>query len=467
MKYFTALVEIVIISFLTISYSLAQPTKVSEVLNGKPVEIIRNSGLAKVSAGKWIQGDTIIPSPRYYAGSVMYTRNDTAWLYVFGGDTSGYGDAVKTCSRYNLNTNTWELISELPAQARLNGTARLGDKLYSFGGFNSKENVPVAAIYEYDVNTDTWTQLQDIPEALYYLKGIGFQDSILYFLGGVSYPPAIRREVRYTDILLPPIAYNLADSLPSGLADGGTTLAFDTIYYIGGYINETNTTAVTLKGTIDSLDRSKITWTDTTNYPGGQIARINAHEWGPGKIIIGGGSSSAFNSTSKAYLYDALKATYIAIDTIPMPITAYQSGTAYITIADKEIRKYAIAGGITTGPALTGETWIYSDTITVTGIDFNEIKPEEFLLFQNYPNPFNPTTNIEFRIAISGFVSLKVYDILGREIATLVNEEKPAGIYEVEFNIENLQAKSLPGGVYFYQLKTGELTQTKKMLMIK
>ncbi|HSP88659.1 MAG TPA: T9SS type A sorting domain-containing protein, partial [Ignavibacteriaceae bacterium] len=85
-----------------------------------------------------------------------------------------------------------------------------------------------------------------------------------------------------------------------------------------------------------------------------------------------------------------------------------------------------------------------------------------YSLSQNFPNPFNPTTNIEFHIPGSGFVSLKVYDVLGREIATLVNEEKPAGSYEVEFN-----ATSLSSGIYFYELKAGNFIQTRKMILIK
>jgi hypothetical protein len=469
MKYLNTFIKIILISFLMNNFLSAQilPTKVSEVLNGKPVEIIYNNKLEKVTAGKWTQGDTIIPSPRYYAGSVTYTRNDTAWLYVFGGDTTGYGDAVKTCSRYNINTNTWELIAELPAPARLNSTARLGNKLYSFGGFNSSENIPVATIYEYDVDMNTWTQLPDMPEALYYLKGTGFHDSILYFIGGATYSTesnsvVVKREVRYTDVIFPSINYILADSLPSGLADGGTALAFDTLYYIGGFANGGIATAVTFKGVVDSIDRSKITWTDTTNYLGGPIARINAHEWGPGKIIIGGGSSSVFNSTSGTYIYDALTAAYTKIDTIPIPVTAYQSGTTYTATPNMEIRKYIIAGGITTGPALTGQTWIYTDTLLMTGIDYPKTNPEDFLLFQNYPNPFNPTTNIEFRIPNPGLVSLKVFDVLGKEVAALVNEQKPAGNYEVKFDGSNL-----PSGIYFYQLKAGNFIDTKKFLLLK
>ena len=94
----------------------------------------------------------------------------------------------------------------------------------------------------------------------------------------------------------------------------------------------------------------------------------------------------------------------------------------------------------------------------------------EFNLEQNYPNPFNPTTKIKFTIQSvirdetnqSQFVNLKVYDILGNEIATLVNEQKPAGTYEVDFN-----AIGLTSGIYFYKLMTGNFSQTKKMILLK
>jgi len=92
-----------------------------------------------------------------------------------------------------------------------------------------------------------------------------------------------------------------------------------------------------------------------------------------------------------------------------------------------------------------------------------------FNLEQNYPNPFNPSTNIGFRIADRGFVTLKVYDILGNEIATLVNEVLSAGEYEVEFNATSHsgEVRSLPSGIYFYQIKTGSFIQTKKMVLTK
>ncbi|MBN1396606.1 MAG: T9SS type A sorting domain-containing protein [Bacteroidetes bacterium] len=85
-----------------------------------------------------------------------------------------------------------------------------------------------------------------------------------------------------------------------------------------------------------------------------------------------------------------------------------------------------------------------------------------FELLQNYPNPFNPTTVISYKLKVRSKVGLKIYDILGREIATLVNEEKPAGIYRINF-----YAEDIPSGVYFYQLKVKNSTETKKLILIR
>ncbi len=92
--------------------------------------------------------------------------------------------------------------------------------------------------------------------------------------------------------------------------------------------------------------------------------------------------------------------------------------------------------------------------------------PTIFSLEQNYPNPFNPSTRIKYAIGSRQLITLRVFDVLGNEIATLVNEEKPAGKYEVEFNPES-SIKQPASGIYFYQLKAGSFIQTKKMLMIK
>jgi hypothetical protein len=101
-----------------------------------------------------------------------------------------------------------------------------------------------------------------------------------------------------------------------------------------------------------------------------------------------------------------------------------------------------------------------------TDVSDNKTFPNKYLLFQNYPNPFNPTTNIEFQISNSEFVTLKVYDVLGNEIAAIVNEQKPAGYYKEEFNA-SLYGGNLSSGVYFYKLHAGDYIQNKKMILLR
>jgi hypothetical protein len=88
--------------------------------------------------------------------------------------------------------------------------------------------------------------------------------------------------------------------------------------------------------------------------------------------------------------------------------------------------------------------------------------PAEYRLSQNYPNPFNPVTKISFDIPKQGFVSLKIYDVLGREVRTLVNEVKNAGSYTVDFN-----GAELASGVYFYRLEVNGFVDVKRMMLIK
>lgn len=126
-------------------------------------------------------------------------------------------------------------------------------------------------------------------------------------------------------------------------------------------------------------------------------------------------------------------------------------------------------GGVGPWSEVNHFNFIYTDVKTEDQL------PTEFALMQNYPNPFNPSTKISWQSPVSSWQTLKVFDVLGNEVATLVNEYKPAGSYEVEFSTlggsasgRNVTHESLrASGVYFYQLKAGEFIQTKKMIMLK
>jgi len=133
---------------------------------------------------------------------------------------------------------------------------------------------------------------------------------------------------------------------------------------------------------------------------------------------------------------------------------------------------------------ITGNGRSYSTTVTCTapyqglttgrvvncGVNITPISgiapvsniPDKFSLSQNYPNPFNPTTTINFNIPTKEFVILKVYNVLGKEVATLVNETKNEGSYNVDFDGTNLSS-----GSYFYKIEVGDFVDTKKMLLVK
>jgi len=136
---------------------------------------------------------------------------------------------------------------------------------------------------------------------------------------------------------------------------------------------------------------------------------------------------------------------------------------------------YSVANSVNGDGIPFNDQWNFGANFPVSVIDIpvtveNEILPSQFQLSQNYPNPFNPLTTIRFTISESDLVTLKVYDILGNEVTSLVNEEKSAGVYEVEFD-----SNGLTSGIYFYRLQAGDpstgsgqsFIDVKKMILLK
>jgi hypothetical protein len=103
---------------------------------------------------------------------------------------------------------------------------------------------------------------------------------------------------------------------------------------------------------------------------------------------------------------------------------------------------------------------------SLVGIEKEFPGPNDFILYQNYPNPFNPNTVISYQLPINSNVTLKVYDVLGNEVVTLVDEYKASGRYEIEFDALT-EIGHLVSGIYFYQLRAAEFVETKKMIYLK
>jgi len=129
---------------------------------------------------------------------------------------------------------------------------------------------------------------------------------------------------------------------------------------------------------------------------------------------------------------------------------------------------YAIGNSVNLSGTTSGDNWNFATnktiSITATSIrNLNEVAAN-YSLGQNYPNPFNPTTNIKYGISKSGFVSLKVYDLAGKEVATLVNQNQNAGTYVVDFQAGDY---GLTSGVYFYKISADGFSSVRKMILNK
>jgi hypothetical protein len=157
----------------------------------------------------------------------------------------------------------------------------------------------------------------------------------------------------------------------------------------------------------------------------------------------GGNKTKSTTNWSAAYDYNRKKLTYYT-DTLNCSFKASVN----------------LSAASTDGTVIGATRWSYLGS---TGVEkVSSLSPGKFSLDQNYPNPFNPSTKFNVNVPEKSIVSVKVFDILGREVANLMNGEKTAATYVVTWD-----AASMPSGVYFYQLKAGTYTETKKMLLVK
>ena len=179
--------------------------------------------------------------------------------------------------------------------------------------------------------------------------------------------------------------------------------------------------------------------------------------------------TSGYNNTTQTVNYlisgiGALRAAYSAIDEIGLQYSRCDTGNfhlkGYYGDTANDLLKHLYAMNIILGSALD---ILYNQTTGLNGVDLNNYN---FTLDQNYPNPFNPSTIISWQSPTGSWQTLQVYDILGNEVATLVDEYKLAGKYEVEFNPSS-SIKNLASGIYFYRIQAGCFAQTKKMMVLK
>lgn len=188
-----------------------------------------------------------------------------------------------------------------------------------------------------------------------------------------------------------------------------------------------------------------------------------------GTTTVSGDAWGTINLPSGSYS-NSLRVKYIITtrdsSNIGIPVISVTNLTSYIWFVPG--RKFPVFEIIYSTISINGtqfgnsKTVNYNDGSTIGISNISNEVPAGYSLSQNYPNPFNPSTNLEFGISDLEFVSLKIFNTLGREVATLVNERLSAGTYKYSFD-----ASGLTSGIYFYTLKAGKFTETKRMILVK
>jgi hypothetical protein len=251
------------------------------------------------------------------------------------------------------------------------------------------------------------------------------------------------------------------------------TIAYNSAAHGGGICCNNNSDATFINNIIwgnTSLDGSQVNLVDTQSDPDFLYCDIQ------GRDQAFGGNGSGVNYTGIYENNIDLDPLFIDTAAVDYRLSdpSHCIGSGWDTVEVHGINYYAppfcIMGNPRPNPVGTRPDIGACESplgTPVVVVEDEIISPTEIILYQNYPNPFNPSTKISYQLPVSGNVTLKVYDVLGRDVATLVNDYKQAGKYEVEFSIYSDIGLNLSTGIYFYQLNTGEITQTKEMILIK
>lgn len=399
-----------------------------------------------------------VPGAGAFWGHASVAYGDT--LYIAG---DGAATASTTFRKYSISSNTWTTGTPLPTPKTCGDLAVCGGKLYYIGG-GASNSVGDGVTLCYDPATGTWTTKANQPTPVTGNVAEGYQDSIVYCISGgwTTYSTAIQVYRPGSN------TWTTATPLPAGTGRrsfaGG--LWGDKIFLCAGYSGVFRQDLEI--GTISPSNPLTITWAAgpqfalQTSRPGGTAIA--------GRFYIVVGELSGGGAGNTMGIFDIASNTWLPqVGVKPTPTSnlwGVVSGS-FVNCSGRMGVKIWVPGGSLTNTDrpfdVFADTCLFNCTVVTGNVTHNNnTVPQEYILHQNYPNPFNPTTKISFELPKAGNVRLVVYDLLGREVASLLNDYKSAGRYSVEFNASNFAS-----GVYLYRLEAGDFKATKKMLLVK
>jgi len=363
-------------------------------------------------------------------------------LYVVGGSDAS---TLSSMEAYDPVANGWTTKAPMPTARSSLGAGVIDGILYAVGG-NTSSGVS-AAVEAYDPGTNTWTTKSPMPMACYGVA-TGVINGKLYVVGGYAtgyrdtaevYDPITDTWTSETPMLVAR-AY-----LRAGVING-------VLYAVGGF-NSSGTALATVEAFTPSPALPITLASFTAEFdPNGRRVLL---EWMTVTEVNNYGFFVERRAESEANF------TTVPNSFIPGHGTTIEP--QYYSFVDTTLTQPSVYYYRLRQVDLDGSIhYTQSVSVNVTILAVLEREPQEFRVHQNYPNPFNPSTQIRYEVPRPSSVLLRVYDLLGQEVATLVNEAKQPGRYEVQWNAERFSS-----GVYFYRLQAGDYVETKKLLLLK
>jgi len=407
-------------------------------------------------------------------GTVLALAIDkSGCVYVGGSFTQIGGISASRVACFDPTTNTWKALG-ISSQNGVGGTSNprvnaiaIDNRghIYVGGLFTQAGNVIANRVARFDPSTNTWSSLgTGVQNGVNNtVNAIAIDSSGHVYVGGYFTQAGsviANRVARFNPIT------NDWSTLGTGTQNGVNnyvgTIEIDATgnIYVGGGFSQAGGVGANYIARFDPVTN---TWsTIGTGVQNGVNNGVNTVAMdGAGRIYVGGAFTKAGGvNTNYVALFDPTTNTWNSLGTGSQNGVS-GSGSIYVydLAIDNAGRVYV--GGLFTQAGGMSANNVARWTPSATNVEqIGYEVPSNYLLSQNYPNPFNPSTTISFAIPNSEFVTLKVYDVLGREVATLVNENLNAGSYSYNFDASNLTS-----GVYFYKLQAGRYSETKKMIL--
>ncbi len=377
-------------------------------------------------------------------------------IYIFGGYSDSLQSAVDWIQEYDAKENSWKMVGHM-IQARDQFVADIWkNNVIYFGGTNDA-STEKNAIEQWDykiVTNEPSVRAKDKNFGRLYSTGQIVGDNF-YIIGGDPANPSDQLAyITAYDLSTRQFGFSFISPSPDPPRQRMTFIVGENIYIFGGVTN----------GVMKAIQKFNISAKKLDDLPEKLIESRAAGSavFNPlsQKGFIIGGYNETLNAMNTVEQVEILPNGSLKI-TKSVPLTYARSGLMAVAYQNGFV---AVFGGRTDRGHL-GKVVPYIEILEeYTSVNEENNIPQEFSLNQNYPNPFNPSTSISYQLSMGGFVSLKVYDTIGKEVVTLVNEFQDAGKHSIQLKANQF---GMTSGIYFYRLTAGAYSSTKKMLLLK